>query len=59
MLPERAGIQRILAAAGVPLFSDVEEMAECAAILSRCPAQKKTAVASPPPSAPPALKGRR
>jgi len=45
-------------AAGVPMFNDVEEMCQCAGLLSRYPALKRAA-AGPPPNTPPALRGRR
>lgn len=43
---------------GVPMFRDVEQMAECAGILAQYPALKKAA-AGPLPNTPPALRGRR
>jgi acetyltransferase len=44
--------------AGVPMFRDVEEMAECAGLLAQYPTLK-TAAAEPLPNTPPALRGRR
>jgi acyl-CoA synthetase (NDP forming) len=48
----------VMEKAGVPMFRDVEQMAECAGLLAQYPALKKAASA-PLPNTPPALRGRR
>ena len=56
-LPERAGLAGTLAAGGVPLFGDIEEMAECAGLLAQYP-PLRAATAGPLPTAKPALRAR-
>ena len=42
-LPDKAAWFRTMEAAGVPMFNDVEVMAECAGLLARYPALRETA----------------
>ena len=56
-LPERAGLAATLASGGVPLFADIEEMAECAGLLAQYP-PLRAAAAGPLPDAKPALRAR-
>jgi acyl-CoA synthetase (NDP forming) len=44
-LPERAAWFAAMEAAGVPVFNDVEAMAECAGLLARYPALRARAAA--------------
>jgi acetyltransferase len=42
-LPDKAAWFQTMEAAGVPMFNDVEVMAECAGLLARYPALRETA----------------
>jgi len=56
-LPERATLAAVLAKGGVPLFADIEEMAECAGLLAQYPPLREAA-AGPMPTGEPALRAR-
>lgn len=56
-LPGKADWFSRMEAAGVPMFSDAEAMAECGGLLARYPALRQAAQ-EPLPNRPPVLKGR-